>query len=329
MDVDLKTKLGSLELRSPIIVGSCPITANDLQRISIVNSGAGAIVLPSIFAESKHAEPPHSSGNFQSIEEHLQLVEHVAKLETIPVIASLNGNLRDKWEKLPSRLESAGAAAIELSLRLSGSTNKDPRDIEDQIVALTSSVSETIQVPLFLKLTRNVTNISHFAKRLSPHVQGLVLFGRSPVIDIELDSLKLSTSWGLTHSGSVVQSLESIMRTQEEFPQMPLAACGGIGTSGDLIKALIAGADAAMVTSALYRNGAGVIGTLKDGLAKFMSDHGVYTIPDLRSLCPRLSNVQSAIDTSDYQSTVSHNIQTNSGSLDDQIQCDRFGHPRQ
>ena len=324
MDIDLKTRLGSLELKSPIIVGSCPMVTDELHRISVVSSGAGAIVLPSIFAGGQAA--PFSKCEYQSVDKYLNLVERTS-CESVPIIASLNGNLSDEWGQLPEKIESAGAAAIELSLRTCGSTDKNPRDIEDEIVALVKSVDDEIEIPLFLKLTRNFTNISHFARRLRPHVQGLVLFGRSPVVDIELDSMRLSTSWGLTQSGSVVQSLEPLMRTREEFPQMPLAACGGVGNSIDLIKALIAGANAAMVTSALYRHGPGVIGTLKDGLAKFMSDHGVDTIDQMRSLCPPLLNVQAEMETTDYESTGDHDAQANSMSLENAIQCDKYGHP--
>lgn len=329
MEIDLKTRLGTLELTSPIIVGSCPMTTDDLQRISMISNGAGAIVLPSIIVGS--AENTASSltmTNNHSVDEYLRLIEHVAAQESVPVIASLNGNLNYQWDKLSARIESAGAAGIELSLRSSGTTHKEPREIEDEIVALTKQVDAETNIPLFLKLTRYFTNVSHFARRLQPYVQGMVLFGRSPVIDLELDSMKLSTSWGLTEPGSIVQNLESLMRTREEFPEMPLVACGGIGTSVDLIKALIAGANATMVTSALYRNGPSVIGTLKDGLVIFMSDHGIDSIEQLRQLCPPLSNVQTEIETLDYQPTVGHETQASSLGAENTIECDRYGHPK-
>jgi len=327
MEVDLKTRLGNLELKSPIIVGSCPMTTNDMQRISMISNGAGALVLPSILVGCESEPNPDAENEFQSVDKYLGLIERVSKLESVPIIASLNGNISDDWGQLPARMEAAGASAIELSLRGCGTTNKDPRDIEDEIVALTKTVDQEIEIPLFLKLTRNFTNVSHFAKRLKPHVQGLVLFGKAPVVDLELDSMKLSTSWGLTQPGSVVRYLESLMRSREEFPQMPLVASGGVGTSVDLIKVLIAGADAAMVTSALYRSGPGVIGTLRDGLAKFMSDHDVATIDQLRTLCPPLSDIQHEIETTEYHSNVDNGSKAEDVNSDTEVQCDRYGHP--
>src|SRR5690606_38547911 len=51
MTLDLSTNYGGLRLRSPIVVGACPLTANEQTRMAIENAGAGAIVLPSLFEE--------------------------------------------------------------------------------------------------------------------------------------------------------------------------------------------------------------------------------------------------------------------------------------
>lgn len=83
---------------------------------------------------------------------------------------------------------------------------------------------------------------SALARRLVSKIDGLVMFGRSPSFDIALDSLHLTTRWGLTQSGSITDSLESILQVQNDCPEMPVAANGGIGNSEDLIKVLLAGA---------------------------------------------------------------------------------------
>lgn len=51
MTLDLSTNFGGLKLRSPIIVGSCPLTANTQNRIAMESAGAGAVVLPSLLEE--------------------------------------------------------------------------------------------------------------------------------------------------------------------------------------------------------------------------------------------------------------------------------------
>ncbi|MEL7498436.1 MAG: dihydroorotate dehydrogenase [Planctomycetota bacterium] len=326
MEIDLQTSFGGLQLRSPIIIGSCPMTLNELQRIAMISNGAGAIVLPSIVAGMNgQAKNFNSHFDYGSFEAYLDVVNQVTR-ETTPVIASLTGSLNDDWKDLPVRIQDAGAHAIELSLRPTDFTNMDSRAIEDQIVSLTQAVDRRIEIPLFLKLTRKFTNISHMARRLRPHVQGLILFGRTPVVDIELDSLKLSTCWGLTEPGTAVQNLETVIRTREEFPQMSLAACGGIGNSVDLIKCLLAGANVAMITSALYRNGAGIIGTLKEGLVKFMNDRNLKTIKELHSICPLLSTVSSELDCGFPETDGKTKVGQNDS--DRPVECNKYGHPR-
>ena len=66
MDINLTTCLDGLELKSPLIVGSCPLTTNNLQRISMVNNGVGAIVLPSIFAGKNEEVDWFSTNEFQT-----------------------------------------------------------------------------------------------------------------------------------------------------------------------------------------------------------------------------------------------------------------------
>ena len=72
------------------------------------------------------------------------------------------------------------------------------------------------------------------------------------------------------------------MRIHSFCPAMSLAASGGIGSPEDVIKVLLAGADVAMVTSAVYREGPDVIRTLIDGLRVFMEKHHMTSIVELQ-----------------------------------------------
>lgn len=314
MSIDLTTKIGKLQLRSPLIVGSCPMTTDSIQRIAMISNGVGAIVLPSFNTLCN-----------ESVDEYLNQLNNIAEPNNIPVFASVRTSIECRdWFDLPAQLENAGAAAIELSLEGCNSDVADPRKLEDDLVELTRQVDIGIDIPLYLKLTRNFTSISNLAERLRPHVQGIVMFGRSPVIDIELENMSIAKKWGLTQPGSVVNILEPMIRTRKALPEMPLVACGGIGNSEDLIKSILAGANAAMVTSALYRNGTVALGVLRDGLIKFMSDHGVSSISELQALCPSLVDSTDVIQSNSIQSKNQDGPDV-SGAISE-LKCDRFGH---
>jgi dihydroorotate dehydrogenase (fumarate) len=130
----------------------------------------------------------------------------------------------------------------------------------------------------------------------------------------------------LSTPGSVVQSLETLIRVRNEFPQIGLAACGGVSTSSDLIKALLAGADAAMVTSAIYRKGPAVIGCLLQGLTNFMNSRGVVTLEELKSLRPQVADLQRQVDIVGCELETAENEHAQPEF--EAVSGDRFGHPK-
>ncbi|WP_372721961.1 dihydroorotate dehydrogenase-like protein, partial [Novipirellula sp.] len=307
MSIDLTTHFGGLKLESPILVGACPLTAEEQSHAAIAAAGAGAIVLPSLFQEQVlqwnqrrglevHEASPQllercklgpTDTYCQSAESYLSMVQRAAAHVSIPIIASLNGECGGHWLDFAGELQQAGAAAIELNVHHPPpSEYASPREVEDALTELVTQIDAAITIPLFLKLDRYYTSPSHLAHRLLSGAQGLVLFGRAPDVDICLDSFQLKINWELTHAGSIVQSLGTIMRIHSYCPAMPLAACGGIGTPSDVIRVLLAGADVAMVTSAVYREGPGVIRTLVDGLRMFMDKHHIKSMRELEMQRP-------------------------------------------
>lgn len=300
MTIDLTTNYGGLVLRSPVVVGACPLMAEDSIRIAVETAGAGAIVLPSLFNE--HVTIRNQRGAAHQIEAaeskidttvgepiwhdaeaYLSFVNRASTHSTIPIIASLNGHTAGRWVDYADELEEAGAAGIELSIH-HGPVREydDPRAIEQLIIDAVREINASISIPLFVKLSHQYTSISHLARELQSGTQGMVLFGRRPNVDISLDDLSLKTQWDLTPAGSITGSLDTIMQVHSHCPSMPLAASGGIGSAADVIKALVAGADVAMVTSAIYRDGPNVIRLLVDGLRQFMTSHQIMSIYQLQ-----------------------------------------------
>ncbi|GAA5506302.1 dihydroorotate dehydrogenase [Novipirellula caenicola] len=346
MSIDLTTHYGGLSLRSPVVIGACPLTAQEQMRVAIDASGAGAVVLPSLFAEqvllwNQKNGQALSSRDTQTLvraqrfkvdsycndaETYLSIVRRARRQTTLPVIASLNGDNASHWLDYAGALQEAGASAIELNLRHPPPAEfSDAREIEDSLVNAVKIIHQSISIPLFLKLSREYTSLSHLAVRLLSGIQGLVLFGRSPEVDISLDTLQMSTDWCLTPSGKISHLLESVMRVHAFCPAMPIAACGGVSNATDVIKVLLAGADVAMVSSAVYREGPDIVRSMIDGLVVFMERHGIRSLPELQAIRPLEFNSEE--ERLDYMEALASRVPPSQKSAGQRKMCgDRWGH---
>jgi len=61
-----------------------------------------------------------------------------------------------------------------------------------------------------------------------------------------------------------------------------LAITGGVATPDDGIKAILAGADAVQIVSAILRNGPAYFATMRDGLQRWMEAKHVSSLDDVR-----------------------------------------------
>ncbi|PHQ32242.1 dihydroorotate dehydrogenase-like protein [Rhodopirellula bahusiensis] len=303
----LNTQFGGLSLRSPVIVGASPLSMNENTRLEMQQSGAGAIVLPSLF-EEQVIDWSWNNGRKLTVRErgileqsdrtkhhwacpdadsYLALVNRASSLQDIPIIASLNGYTAGGWMDFAGELEEAGAGAIELNVHHSRAREYvSSAEIEMTILDAIRDINSAITVPLFVKLGSNFTSLPHIARQLLSGAQGMVLHGRAPKVDICLDTLRLASRWRITGADEELDSLDTLMQVHSHCPAMSLAASGGVGNADQLTKVLLAGADVAMVTSAIYREGAGVIQTMLEGLVSFMEKHEMQTLRDLQMQRP-------------------------------------------
>ncbi|EMI16507.1 dihydroorotate dehydrogenase 2 [Rhodopirellula maiorica SM1] len=303
MSIDLATHYGGLTLRTPIVVGACPLSTDDHMRTRLQAAGAGAIVLPSVFEEQvidwtqkmgrpityrekallARSERLKIRSACSDANSYLALLKRASSQLDIPVIASMNGYAANGWLDYAGELQEADAAAIELNVHHPPvDEHSGSGEIEESIVAAIEEIDQAISIPLFVKIERVGVSLPHLARRVCSGASGFVLYGRGPDTDICLDNLKLKSTWSLTSPGSAIQLVDPIMRVHSHCPAMSIAASGGIASSDDVIKVLLAGADVAMVTSELYRSGPEVIGKLIDGLIEFLKRHQFNSINDLQ-----------------------------------------------
>jgi dihydroorotate dehydrogenase (fumarate) len=268
------------------------------------DGGSAAIVLPSIFEEQVtiaesgriHSMDPLDSEfalllsefalNDQLLRGPNQYLEHIRlakRAVRIPVIASLNGITGGSWLKYAFEVEQAGADAIELNL---DEAAIDPRDsslaVEARIRNAVAELKRELRIPLAIKLTPYFTAFANLAHQLDDAgANGLVLFHRFSHPDLELDGLKLVTRHTLSQSPELLLRLHWVAVLRSHVAAS-LAITGGVATATDGIKALLVGADAVQMTSAIFRNGPHCFDVMSQGLSRWAEEKGFRSIDDLR-----------------------------------------------
>jgi dihydroorotate dehydrogenase (fumarate) len=186
----------------------------------------------------------------------LNQVAGLKKALTIPVIGSLNGVSKGGWTRYAQRIEEAGADALELNMYYLATDPEIPSaEIENRQVELVAEVKSAITIPLAVKISPFITSVSNFAKRLvEAGADGLVLFNRFYQPDFDLEELEIVHTLDLSTSAELRLPLRWISILYGKV-NADLALTSGVHTSRDVLKAMMAGAQVAMLASELLWDG--------------------------------------------------------------------------
>ena len=287
---DLRTRYLGMELRSPLVASSSPLTGSldGLRRLEA--AGAGAVVLPSLFEEELAEAGPAGgagaggrAGYGAGPDAYLSLVAEARKTLSIPVVASLNGVSRGGWSSYASRLEEAGASALELNIYyVSSRPGLSGSDVEWHYLDVVRAVRRATRLPLVVKLSPYFSSLANMAGQLvEAGANGLVLFNRFYQPDLDIEAMEVLPALELSSSVELRLPLRWIAILYRRH-RVSLAASTGVHTAVDVVKVLLAGADVAMMTSALLRNGPDHLRPLEVQVRDWMDRHGFETLEQLR-----------------------------------------------
>jgi dihydroorotate dehydrogenase (fumarate) len=128
-------------------------------------------------------------------------------------------------------------------------------DIEDTQVELVAEIKSAITIPLAVKIGPFVTSVPNFVRRLvEAGADGLVLFNRFYQPDFDLEELEVVHTLDLSTSADLRLPLRWISILHGKI-NADLALTSGIHRSSDVLKAMMAGAQVAMIASELLWDG--------------------------------------------------------------------------
>jgi len=326
--MDITTQYLGFTLKSPIVVAATPLSQPPGNARRMEDSGAGAIVLHSLFEEQLILESaaldadlsrgtesfPESLGYLPDLhdyrmthEVYLDHLKAVKESVEIPVIASLNGATPGGWVRFAKEIEQAGADAIELN---TFALATDPRvtaaDTENQMIELVESVVNSVKVPVAVKLSPFYTSLPHVAARLDKSgAKGLVLFNRFYQPQFDIENLEVKPSLHFSVSSELPLRLHWVAILFGHI-RAEMAVTGGVYSAKDVLECIMAGANVAMMASALHVHGIEHIGRVLQNLQQWMHDHSYESISQMcGSLSRRYAPDSSPYDRGNYIKTLS------------------------
>ena len=322
--VDLTTTYLGLKLKNPLVASAAQPISEKLETAKrLEEAGISALVMYSLFEEQiihESLELDHylstgtdfsrevtsyypQTGNFTlTPETYIEAVHKTKRALSIPVIGSLNGVSTGGWIKYARKIEEAGADALELNLYyLATDPTLTASELEESYVALVGDVCKSIKIPVGVKLSPFLTAIPNVAQRLAKAgAKGLVLFNRFYQPDIDLETLEVVPNLVLSNSNDMRLPLRWIAILYGRV-QADLALTSGVHTAEDVLKAMMAGANVAMMTSELLQNGFSRVPTILADIEKWMVDREYSSIQQMRgSLSQKSVKEPAAFERANY-----------------------------
>jgi len=301
--MNLATTYLGLALPHPLMPGASPLV-DDLDMVRrLEDAGAAAIVMHSLFEEQITAEeqaaaqvaghgdsfgealsylpgtPPFALGPDRYLEQLRRIREAVA----VPVIASLNGVTASGWLEYARLLEQAGAHALELNVyHVATDPTETAAAVEARVLDVLRAVRAAVRIPLAVKLSPFYSALGHLAQELDLlGADGLVLFNRFYQPDIDPEVLEVVPALQLSDSSELRLRLRWLAILHGRV-RLGLGASGGVHTGLDALKAVMAGAHAVQLVSALLRRGPEHLAVVRADLTHWLEEHEYESLAQAR-----------------------------------------------
>jgi dihydroorotate dehydrogenase (fumarate) len=301
---DLTTTYLGLQLKNPLVISASPLSKRVDTVRRMEEGGAAAVVLYSLFEEQitheSHALDYYLTRGTDSYAESLsyfpdlehynvgphEYLEHVRKVKNavdIPVIGSLNGVSSGGWVEYAHMIEQAGADALELNIYyLPTDPFLSSAELEEVYLTLLRDVRAQVRLPIALKLSPFFSALPYMARRfVDAGANGLVLFNRFYQPDFDLEHLEVVPSLELSSSADLRLPLRWIAMLYGRIAA-DFALTSGVHTGQDVLKAMMAGANVAMVASELLARGLPRIGQILNEMTGWMEEREYESVEQMR-----------------------------------------------
>lgn len=309
--MDLRTKYIGLELKNPIVPSASPLSENVDGIKRLVEAGAAAVVMFSLFEEQLKQEAATEQARLEAgtesfaealsyfpaigdyrvgPEQYLEIIHQASQAVDIPIIGSLNVVSSEGWIDYAKKMQDAGAKGLELNIyHLATDPKLSGAKVEKTYVDVVKAVTASVTIPVAVKLSPFFSSIANMARKLkNAGADALVLFNRFYQPDFDLDQLVVAPTLNLSTPEEVRLPLRWIAILYGRV-KVSLAATSGIHNVQEVAKCLLAGADVVMTASALLKKGPAHLTTLLENLENWMEEKGYESVRKMKGVMSQRS----------------------------------------
>ncbi len=298
MKPSLSTRIGRMELHNPTVLAAGILGITGRLLASAAEAGAGAVTTKSIGPEPRDGYTNPTVVRVQlgllnamglpnpGVKAFRKELERVKKKTGVPVIASIFGFSPDDFANVASKMEEAGADAIELNVSCPHvhAVGRQIGQNPDLVAQTIKNVKDQVDLDVLTKLSPNVTDIVEIARTAEKAgTDAIVAINtvRGMKIDIETSRPILSAGIGGL-SGPAIKpiAIRSVYEISKAV-QVPVLGCGGIQGWEDAVEFILAGASAVEIGTAIMDKGLQVFGEVTTGIESYLVQKGCSEVSEI------------------------------------------------
>lgn len=295
----LNIELPGLSLKNPVMPASgCFAFGAEYSQFYNL-SELGAIMIKAATKEARFGnETPRvaetDSGMINAIGLQNPGVHHILDHELkvleaydVPIIANVAGSTEEDYVYVAEHISKASnVKALELNISCPNVKEGGMQfGVDPQVAAeLTRKVKDVSAVPVYVKLSPNVTNIVEMAQAIAEYADGLTMI--NTLVGLRIDAktgrpIISNVIGGLSGPAIKPVALRMVYEVRKALPTIPIIAMGGVQNAQDVIDYISVGADAVAVGTANFQNPL-VCKEIIDTLPTLLDELGVSHIHELK-----------------------------------------------
>ncbi len=295
---DLRVDIGGLHLKNPVMTASGTFGyAREFENLMNLHR-LGAVIVKGISLEPRAGNPPPrivetacgmlNAIGLQNVGVDRFISEKMIYLQglQIPVIVNILGDSIEEYQEITSRLAGVpGVAGLEINISCpnvkKGGVGFGTKP--DMAAAVTQAVKEKATVPVMVKLSPNVADITEIAKAVEDSGADSISLVNTLIgmaIDLKSRKPKLANVIGGL-SGPAIKPVALRMVYQvAKAVSIPVIGIGGIETAEDAMEFMLAGASAVQIGTANFINPRASEDVVQ-GIHQYVMDNKLSSIREL------------------------------------------------